>query len=219
MRSIIILGLCATAVAVATPVAAHDRGASRILIGDVTHVYPPMPPGTYYPVAQGLFGRHAGRVAPVVVYVEQHRPRHAEWARQAPRPCDHPTGYRDFKTDHRDLCPLRAPANLKDEGDFVVRPHGSAASHGYPHRIDYGYGHAASVPPAPWMDFAVRSASGVRHERGMVAFGCHNCIYVDADAPTVVVHEVRPAPKPRPRRVRRAPPQPKPIEEIDPLED
>lgn len=72
--------LAVVAAAFASTAAARDR----VILERVTNVYPALPPGTYYPVAQGLFGADAGRAAPVYVYVAPEAPRGSVWWQSRP---------------------------------------------------------------------------------------------------------------------------------------
>ncbi|MFZ4808001.1 MAG: hypothetical protein ACOYLQ_12140 [Hyphomicrobiaceae bacterium] len=167
------LPLVATAAALvglaAYPASAHDR----VVLHSITEVYPPLPPGTYYPVAQGIFGE---RHAPVYVHV-------------APRTVE-PVVRSYVEPPYGVVVHAPSARGLKD----------------------------APALYAPAMEYPYRGTLRPRYETDVVAQGCRRCIVVGSAEPIVVVHTFEPAPKPKrkPKPVKRAP---KPVPEIDPLED
>ncbi len=170
MRNLSLVAAAAALIGLAAhPAHAHDR----VVLHSITEVYPPLPPGIYYPVSQGIFGE---RHAPVYVHV-------------APRMVD-PVVRSYVEPRYGVVVPAAPARSLKD----------------------------APALYAPAMEYPHRGALLPRYETEVVAHGCRRCIVVESAEPVVVVHTFEPAPKPKrkPKPVKRVP---KPVPEVDPLED
>jgi len=161
--------LAALAGFAAYPVRAHDR----VVLQSITEIYPPVPPGIYYPVAQGIFGE---RHAPVYVHMA---PRRIDTIMHAHR--EPPYGV---------VVPAVPVRTLKDSPMLY----------------------------APTMEYPYRGAVLPRYEATVTPPACRRCVVVESGEPLVVVHTFEPAPKPKrkPKPVKRVP---KPVREVDPLED
>jgi len=101
----------------------------RSVVRHTTLVYPPMPPGVYYPVAQGLFGRDRGQTAPVYVYVNP-EPRRTYYPVAAHRPA---ISYGLKDRAYADLAPPPASAPWMN---WAAR--GAYGDRSYPGMVRYG---------------------------------------------------------------------------------